>query len=609
MEEKNQKTFEERIHPYKNIWLNWITALESAEEIKLEGAELEAYLCRSCRAYFFERYLKVEREASDQEIRDINKSPIVPFQLSRVQLDKLDRFEARMNEGKKFQQRIMKCRRAQISTIYLAIGYHICRFSENKKGYVFCDRLDTARKLKRILDVFYQNDNFIDKPEIGKRTMSEGLYLHNPSLPKDETSRDSFILLGSGEQKNSGIGGSLDWMIWSEAALTNDADTHWTTISPSLKGALFDIAESTPSLTGQDSVIFPAFDKPSPNCDAMFVSWIDIDEYEIDMEKGETFTPHLDHNLYGKEVDIVNEYNPGDRKMKWRRYKLDELKNLNAFRQVFPISKEEAFYSSAGLFFHKDLIRMTKPKEERLPDQILFSDQGTDVSAFPDSTGLWKMYNRRMPNYEYLISADSAEGKCADKEQRDPDYSTAIVFKIGSPVEEVCFLRERIPPEIFGEQLAVAGRYYNNALIVPERNGPGLAVILRLCQLYSNIFRQQKYQGGSFVMTQDYGVVTTSPSKVHALSCLLSQIRDKEKGLILHSDIIRHEMSKYASIGMKYSALPGNHDDTITCLWIMALSLTLTPGLLSKVESGGQTIQSMEYIEPKIARENSWQFE
>lgn len=600
---------EDRLNSYPCIKRTHDEAISAALDLNLSGEDLDYYMSKNCRIWFFEKHLKVEREASDQEVRDIAKSPIVPFELSDLQLSVIEMFEKRMHEGKKFRQRIMKCRRARISTIFLAIGYHMIRFNQNKKGLVFCDRLETSRKLRRILDIFYQTDDLMFKPEIGKKTLAEGLYLHPPDTDRNNTEKDSFILLGSGEQKNSGVGGSLDFMHWSEAALTPDAETHWTTISPSLQGALFDVAESTPSMTGQDAVIFPEFENPSSNCDCKFISWLDVKEYRIDDEiLKKDFAPYVDHNLYGKEAEIMGEHDPLIEQMLWRRFKLDEIKNLNAFKNVFPISKEEAFYSSAGLFFHKTIIEATTSKEPIKAKSINFSDQGAGVSMIVSDAGAWKIYRDVFPSRNYLVTTDIAEGKCSDREMRDPDYSVAMVFTLDNPVEEVAIFRDRIPPEVLSEQVACAARYYNDALIIPELNGPGLAFLVRLRQLYTNIYRQQKYISGSFIMTDEYGFRTTSATKLHALSCLLTQIREKGKGLIIHSDIVRKEMSKFAQQGMRYGALPGGHDDTITNLWLMAICISQTPSLIRSRELDGQSPYDMKCFEPKIDREHSGQF-
>lgn len=598
--------FLKKIAPYKNILRSYENALKAVVDNKLDHVSSEYFLSKHCRAYFFEHHLKVEREASDQEIRDISASPIVPFALSEIQLTILDKMEGRLNTGKKFSQRVMKCRRARVSTIYLAIGYHLVRFNDNKKGLVFADRLETSRKLRRILDIFYQSDDLNNKPVKGKATLCEGLYLHPSELDKDDTSRDSFLLLGSGEQRNSGIGGSLDFMHWSEASLTPDAEKSWTTISPSLQGAIFDVAESTPSLTGEDEIIFRAFERKPPHCDTMFFSWLDVREYRVDdPELEKEFIPNIDHALYGKEAEIMNDFKISIPQMIWRRKKLDDLGSIHSFRAIYPISSEEAFFSNAGLYFAKELIDLTVPKE-KIKDsmQVSFSDDGDGSSMIQSNLGAWRCWSNKTPLAEYLVSVDLSEGKTADKESRDLDYSVATIWKLSKPVEEVCILRDRVPPEIMAEQCACAARYYNDALIIPEINGPGLAFLVRLRQLYNNIYREQKYAAGSFVMTEEYGFRTTSTNKTRALGSIGQLIR--KDGLIIHSDIIRKEMSKFAQNGVKYGALSGHHDDTITCLWLMAVCISQNPSLIK--DGYNVTNSAMTMIETKIARDNSWQW-
>ncbi len=602
--------FEKLIDPFPHVKRTYTSAMESAKAagVNKESEFFDHFMSENCRAWFFNYHLKVEREGSDEELRDINKSPIVPFELSVNQLALLDLFEARMKAKKKFRQRVMKCRRSKISTICLAIGYHLVRFNENKKGLCFADRLETSRKLRRILDVFYQTDDLIDKPDLGKRTLCEGLYLHHTRHAKSDSSTDSFILLGSGEQGNTGIGGSLDFMHWSEAALTKDATTHWVTISPSLQGALFDIAESTPCLTGQDEVIYSAFEEKNKNCDLLFISWMDVPEYKItDPLQVRSFEPYVEHALYGKEIEIMMEYKPTPEQMLWRRFKLDELGSASSFRVVFPISLEEAFFSGLTLFFPRMLIEMTKPQDLLESKNYTFSEQGYDISMIPDDAGAWKMYERRRPDETYLISADSSEGKATDKQGMDPDYSVATVFKLGSPVIEVGIFRERgIFPDIFAEQCAAVAKHFNNALIVPERNNTGLAFIVRLKQIYSNIYKTQRLQEGTYIQSQDHGFQTTSTSKVNALCCLLAQMRDPDKGLILHTEEARKELSKFMQMGVKYQAMDGYHDDIVSCLWLMAVCINQTPGLLKRREFlTGQAGGSMRQFKPSMPRD-SW---
>lgn len=150
--------------------------------------------------------------------------------------------------------------------------------------------------------------------------------------------------------------------------------------------------------------------------------------------------------------------------------------------------------------------------------------------------------------------------------------------------------------------MIVAAQLYNNAMIVPERNNAGLAVLTKILPVYPNVYRSQRLQGGTFVMTQDYGYCTTTTTKPFALSCLLSKLRAQE--IIIHSDIVRVELSKFIQSGMKYGASAGHHDDTVSCLWLMAVALFQMPSL-SMDRADIQRIGGGSTYEPKIDREAS----
>lgn len=602
-------TFEEIISPYPNVLRTYTDALAAGKNAKLKDEDLAYFISKNCRAYFFHNYLRVEREASDQEDRGIDDAAIVPFLLTDIQLGILDAFERRFELRKKFRQRIMKCRRAQVSTIYLAIGYHIVRFNENKKGLCFTDKIETSKKLMRIMNIFYSGDALDRKPVEGQRTGGEGMYLHHGSSKTvKDTSRDSFVVIGSAEQKNTGLAGGLDFFHWSECSLSPNQLTHWTTISPSLKGALFEVAESTPSLSGQDDIIFPDFDKPKDFCDAKFISWMDVKEYRVDdKKKVDEFVPYVEHHLYGKEGEILAQFEPSVEQMLWRRLKLDEINSLNAFRQMFPISIEEAFYSSVSIVFNREMIALTKEEKTEDLGRHTFADQGIHVSCIKDDGGVWNLFEKPQHNEEYLITCDPSEGRYSDRDQRDKDYHVAMIFKLGRPVKEVAIFRDgRFPVETFAEQVAVAARFYNNAHVMPEMNNSGLAFIVRLMQHYSNIYRHQSLQGATFSMSTEYGFRTTSPSKSHAVNCLMDMIRKSE--LIIRSEIVRKEMSKFEQIGVRYQAMSGHHDDTITALWLMAVCLFQTPHMIKTPSfSGGQFNAPVQCIEPKIERDE-WAF-
>lgn len=106
---------------------------------------------------------------------------------------------------------------------------------------------------------------------------------------------------------------------------------------------------------------------------------------------------------------------------------------------------------------------------------------------------------------EYVVGIDTAEGRVRDKgtmrrkvavsySDARPDYSAAVVVEKQSGIH-VATWHGYIQPDQWATICAAIGWYYNTALLVPELNGPGLAVVTKLSEtlLYPNIYRSRMF--------------------------------------------------------------------------------------------------------------------
>lgn len=103
---------------------------------------------------------------------------------------------------------------------------------------------------------------------------------------------------------------------------------------------------------------------------------------------------------------------------------------------------------------------------------------------------------------EYIIGVDTAEGIVRDRAafkgahltKRDarPDHSAAIVIEAESSLH-VASLWGDFPTTAWTPMVAALGYYYNDALLVPEVNGPGIEVVNSLVQRleYPNVYRRR----------------------------------------------------------------------------------------------------------------------
>jgi len=122
-----------------------------------------------------------------------------------------------------------------------------------------------------------------------------------------------------------------------------------------------------------------------------------------------------------------------------------------------------------------------------------------------DRNGLLSIWDHPLDGHGYVIGIDVAEGKKRDRSTAEkrgivsysdsrPDYSAMIVLD-AETAQHVASWHGYIPPHLLATVAAALGMYYNTALLVPEVNGPGIAVITSLTETiqYPNIYRTRVF--------------------------------------------------------------------------------------------------------------------
>jgi hypothetical protein len=173
-----------------------------------------------------------------------------------------------------------------------------------------------------------------------------------------------------------------------------------------------------------------------------------------------------------------------DDRLAWRRWKILELDgNEEKFREEFPATPDEAFISSGSVVFP-----LPKLKECYTPERgkrgWLKKDTGTFVA---DPTGPLTIF--RNPNLTehgaYFVAGD-------------PTYTTqndrACIQVINRrTLEQVAVWHGYIDPIRFGDEIVALGRFYNDAMVSTEVNGPGYGSIGRIMSLdYPHVWRHQQ---------------------------------------------------------------------------------------------------------------------
>lgn len=181
-----------------------------------------------------------------------------------------------------------------------------------------------------------------------------------------------------------------------------------------------------------------------------------------------------------EEETLAAEFGWLESQVAWRRSKKKSLRNR--FVEKYPENTTDCFLLGGGeMFFDKDLLREIKLR--------IISDGGP-LETYHNGT--LKIFKRRIPGRRYIIGADVAEGKLISSSKGD--NSAAVVFDMDSG-EEVAAYCSKLPPEEFARDLVQLAELYNDAMIAPERNGPGGTVILEIMRqcLYGNVYMHKDW--------------------------------------------------------------------------------------------------------------------
>lgn len=197
----------------------------------------------------------------------------------------------------------------------------------------------------------------------------------------------------------------------------------------------------------------------------------------------------------------------------WRRQKIrDECHTVRKFQQEYPSSAEEAFLTTGSPVFDAHAVSQLAgnavPPLWRGEISLLKPEEsGRDPTHHLQSSpaGHLRVWDEPKAKVEYVVGADIAEGRVRDKglsgrkkiisySDYQPDYSAACVVELESGLH-VASWHGSINTFDFAAVLYAMALYYNQALVVPEINGPGIATVTCLVETlrYPKVYRSRQY--------------------------------------------------------------------------------------------------------------------
>lgn len=274
----------------------------------------------------------------------------------------------------------------------------------------------------------------------------------------------------------------------------------------------------------------------------VFFSWAENPEYKI---KNTILT--IDE-CTDEEKLLMSGFSLDVQQIAWRREKMKEFSTKELFYQEYPLTPDEAFIHSGTPAFNVTALKTYRIVPPRIG---MFIDKGDHVVFEAQEQGWWRIWESVEPGQQYYGFLDPAEGK-DETNGKDPDYS-AIEF-YNQNLAQCAELQRRITPSESARQLALAGRYYNEAFVGWELNNSGHAVSVAMENVYSKN-RTFEQEGG------EKGWRTSEKTRKILVDGLGEMI--PEHDIEVRSEWSISEMMSFVlNSDGKYEAHTGAHDDT-----------------------------------------------
>ena len=464
---------------------------------------------------------------------------LIPFRLNKPQRKVVKILTSLEDSNVPIRIVCLKARQMGLSTLFGGLLFHKTATHSFVKTVITAHKDDPSVTLFDMYNLFYKKLPEDMRP-MTKYSSRRELIFENP-YPKNGLgdgllSRLSVHTAGSEDFARSK---TIHNLHWSEVAFTKNARrVHSIVLSavpkpPAPSVVFYESTANGPS--GLFNELFWKAYRRENDWTAIFLAWHEAPEYAMPIPGGFA----LDEDEY----QIQLKYDLTTEQMVWRRYTLvnDFLGDESWFMQEYPACPEEAFQSSDKCVFDMNAMREMESDIREPICRASLSDDG----LLENRSGKIKVWEWAAHSCKYVVSIDAAGGK------ESGDKMVAHVLKIGvHSIEQVAVYVDKIHPSQFGVNCVRLAIAYNNALIAPERNYHGIAVI--------SVIMQRGYYNMHLDADGEYGVHVGATNKYLLVDGLAQSIWRRE--LKVHDLDTLNALKSYQESGGRFF---GPEDDYV----------------------------------------------
>ena len=252
----------------------------------------------------------------------------------------------------------------------------------------------------------------------------------------------------------------------------------------------------------------------------------------------------------------------------WQQTLVNKCNNdQDRFDEEWPLSWQISFIASGRSVFDGRLIenRLTE-LEGYVPMREGSLRRGENGLEIHNDGGAWEFYELPQPGVQYVVSGDASAGG----RSKTDDYACIQVYDRATKTQSAEYYA-KTPPDQLAHQMALVGELYNDALLAPEVNGPGLVVVHYLKKHHPNrkIYRRFSEPGKVEGMeTKRLGYCTNVKTRHYMFGLFEASVRNRE--LTIYSKRLLGEMLTLIRnpTNGRPEAAPGYHDDACISMCI-----------------------------------------
>tara|TARA_R110001583_G_scaffold21394_7_gene81255 strand:+ start:1543 stop:3324 length:1782 start_codon:yes stop_codon:yes gene_type:complete len=529
--------------------------------------------CKNDRRFYFQNCLRIRTLVGDS----YRLSPLI---LNGEQEELLSMIEDLESRRKPVRIIDLKSRQVGGTTFFKALGHHHCQFNKQANAMCIAHLSESTKEIFHIIKRYQEN-----LPEaIGLVAPAK---LIGNSIRWKHGARYQIQTQGS---TDAARGSTWDFLHLSEVALWHKR-RRTTTDEDALQAQLAAVAdvhgtyvfmESTAN--GASGAFYSRFwqaykDEPGNIYKHVFFGWQDHDRYILPEDLTDTQLDKRMREAHKAGDDLLYwrlatelgydevwakramEFDLSPERVKWAvQTVLTKFGgDIVRFDTEYPLSPQIAFTSSSRSPFDQQKIQ-ARIEEIQESSDILNSGELFDSNyILKPGRDDWQIYDEPKPGHEYIVAVDTAHGI------EDGDFSCIQVLdRVGR--EQVAEYYARTPPDVVAKQARLVSLFYNNALLIPEIDGPGLAVIKELLDSdYQNLFVRNINASN---WTQRYGFRTQSKGERDAIIAATAQAVRLETHVFNSLRLLSEYKVFVETSTRRCEAMPGEHDDAVMAMAI-----------------------------------------